>query len=60
MRRTEVTKARLMDRFLSRLSVALHRQLMEAYWARMQLFRGMWREAAGIQAVDALDLRFQG
>jgi hypothetical protein len=56
----EVTKARLMQRFLSRLSVALHRQLMEAYLARVQLFRGMWGEVAGIQAADAMDLRFQG
>ncbi len=30
-----------MERFLSRLSVALHRKLMEAYLARVQLFRGM-------------------
>ncbi len=49
-----------MQRFLSRLSVALHRQLMEAYLARVQLFRGMWGEVAEIQAADAMDLRFQG
>jgi hypothetical protein len=35
-------------------------ELMEAYLARVQLFRGMWGEVAGIQAADAMDLRFQG
>jgi hypothetical protein len=33
---------------------------MEAYLARVLLFRGMWGEVARIQAVDAIDLRFQG
>jgi hypothetical protein len=27
---------------------------------KSKLFRGMWGEVAGIQAADAMDLRFQG
>ncbi len=32
--------------------------MLEAYLARVQMFRGMWGEVAGIQAVDAMDMRF--